>query len=280
MRIGLLATAVLVACGPSGRDNPGTDAPSQPDAPKNPDGPPVDVSRIYAHSGTTLYQMNNLTLAETVIGQMTGLGTQSLTDLAVDKDDNMVGITLDKLVSVDKSTGATTLIKDLSQSARNFTSLSFIPQTLNDPNSPEILVAVNSFGEVFQIDRATGNGTQLGDYGLLNGMQIGSSGDLFAVHGAGIFATVDVGGGGNDFLARIDPSNGWQATVIGPGTGFDRIFGLGFWGGIIYGFVDEGATGGGKMIQIDQNTGVGLELSHSTVRWFGAGVATDAPIVQ
>ena len=111
-------------------------------------------------------------------------------------------------------------------------------------------------------------------------MQIGSSGDLFAVHGAGIFATVDVGGGGNDFLARIDPNNGWQATVIGTGTGFDRIFGLGFWGGIIYGFVDEGTGGGGKMIQIDQNTGVGLELSHSTVRWFGAGVATDAPIVQ
>ncbi len=264
------------ACGPSDRDRPGTDAPVAPAD----ETPQPDTSRVYAHSGQTLYLMNSVTLATTTIGQMNGLGTQSLTDLAIDKDDHIVGITLDKLYSIDATTGAATLLKDLSQSGKNLTSLSFVPQDLDDPSSPDILVAANSFGEVFQIDPSTGTATSIGNYGVSGQGQVKSSGDLFGVRGLGIYATVDVGDTpGNDFLARIDPTT-WTATLIGGGTGFDKIFGLGFWGDKIYGFVDLGAGAGGQMIQIDQNTGVGTLLSSSSVRWFGAGVATDAPVLQ
>ncbi|MCW5803241.1 MAG: hypothetical protein KIT31_12730 [Deltaproteobacteria bacterium] len=282
MRTRLLATVVLVACGPSNRDNPATDAPSQPDAPPViPDGPAVDNSRVYAHSGRTLYRMNNLTLKEAEIGPITGLqGNQSLTDLAIDKDDRMVGITLNRLYSIDANTGAATLIKNLD--ASNLTSLSYVPRTLGDPNSEEILVSVNSFGDVLEIDPMTGTTKVIGNYGMHQGKQVRSSGDLFAVHGLGVYASVEVGDvPGNDFLAKVDPANGWKATpVSNVDTGYDRIFGLGFWSGIIYGFVDQGAGGGGTMIQIDINTGVAIELSTSSVRWFGAGVATNAPIVQ
>jgi hypothetical protein len=282
MRTRLLATVVVVAaCGPSDRDNPGTDAPSQPDA-STIDAAPSEVSRIYAHSGNTLYQMDSLTLKETVIGPITGLGNQSLTDLAIDKNDVIVGITLNKLYSINPSTGAATLIRDLD--ANNLTSLSYIPTVLGDPNSAEILVSVNSFGDVLQIDPATGNTTVIGNYGLHGGQQVRSSGDLFAVHGFGIFASVEVGDTpSNDFLARVDPANGWKATPVKDGvdTGFDRIFGMGFWGGIVYGFVDLNTGNGGKMVQIDATTGVGIELAmYPAVRWFGAGVATDAPIVK
>jgi hypothetical protein len=275
----LLAVAVLTACGPTDRDSPAADAPSQPD----PDSPPaVDPSRVYAHSGQTLYLMNSATLATTTVGQFTGLGTQSLTDLAVDKNDRMLGITLDKLYEIDPTTAAATLIKDLSQNADNVTSLSFVPEDLDDPSSPDILVTANSFGEVFRIDPSTGNATLIGNYGTVAQGQVRSSGDLFGVRGVGIFATVDIGDGQsdtNDYLARIDPVT-WAATPIGAGTGFDKIFGVGYWGGKIYGFVDLGASNGGQMIQIDQNTGAGTLLSSSSVRWFGAGVATDAPVLQ
>jgi len=244
------------------------------------DGPMLDTSRVYAHSGQTLYLMNSLTLATTMVGSMTGLGTQSLTDLAIDKNDKMVGITLDKLYQLDPTTGAATLVKDLSQSGNGFTSLSFVPENLDDPGSADILVTANDQGAVFEIDPVTGDTTQIGDYGTVALGKVRSSGDLFGVRGVGIFATVDIGmTAGNDYLAKIDPVT-WTATPIGTGTGFDKIFGLGYWGGKIYGFVDLGAGGGGQMIQIDASTGEGTLLSSSSVRWFGAGVATDAPTLE
>src|SRR5262249_1266993 len=150
------------------------------------------------------------------IGTMGGLGTQSLTDIAIDKADNMVGITLSKLYSIDATSGTATLIKDLSTNAQNFTSLSFVPSDLNDPASADILVSANSFGEVYQIDATTGTATMLGDFGMQGTKQIGSSGDLIGVRGFGIYATVNVGTdpAAQDYLARIDPQT-WAATVIG-----------------------------------------------------------------
>ena len=272
MRV-LLAVVVLTACGPTDRDDAAADAPSQPDVP---DQPPLSSSRVYAHSGQTLYLMNATTLSTTTIGTMTGLGTQSMTDIAIDKNDRMLGVTLDKLYEIDSTTGTATLIKQLSGTG-NATSLSFVPDPA-DPANSDILVTVDSFGEVFRIDPVTGDTTSIGDYGTVALGKVRSSGDLFGVRGLGIFATVDIGDGmspSNDYLARIDPVT-WAATPIGTGTGFDKIFGVGFWDGKIYGFVDLGT--GGKMIQIDITTGVGTELSSSSVRWFGAGVATDAPI--
>jgi len=34
------------------------------------------------------------------------------------------------------------------------------------------------------------------------------------------------------------------------------------------------------MITIDPNTGAGTEVLDGAIRWYGAGVATNAPIVQ
>ena len=128
--------------------------------------------------------------------------------------------------------------------------------------------------------RRSAAATLRGEYGLHNNQQVGSSGDLIAVRGFGIYATVNVGTSpsAQDFLARIDPAT-WEATVIGGGTGFNDIFGLGFWEGKIYGFV-AGNQNQGKMITIDPATGAGTEVLAGAIRWYGAGVATDAPILQ
>jgi hypothetical protein len=193
----------------------------------------------------------------------------------------MVGITLDKLYTIDAATGDVTLIKDLSQSASNFTSLSYIPSDLNDPASDDILVSANSFGDVFQIDPSAGTATKIGSYGMAANGQIGSSGDLIGVRGLGIYATVDVGtaADSNDYLAKIDPTT-WKATPIGIGTGYNNIFGLGFWAGKIYGFVDDKTSHTGKIIEIDPNTGAGTEILSGAQEWYGAGVTTDAPIIE
>src|SRR5262245_47216109 len=254
-RLALGTLALLGACGPGGRD--GND---KPDASVGIDGTVPPASRVYAHSGNKLYQIDTTTLSPVEIGTMNGLGTQSLTDLAIDKDDNFTGITLDKLYTIDATTGAATLIRDLSMNAHGFTSLSFVPTNLSDPNSADILVAANSTGDVFEIDPGTGNATMLGSYGMVGADRIGSSGDLVGVRGLGIYATVNIGTDpmAQDYLARIDPAT-WTATPIGTGTGFNDIFGLGFWEGTFYGFVSSGTTAG-KMITIDPETGAGIDV--------------------
>lgn len=281
MRNLVLGASVLLvgACGPSERP----DGSGQPDAGQQQQGDggqQFPTSRVYAHSGSKLYQVNTQNFAAVEIGTMSGLGTQSLTDIAIDKGDKMVGITLDKLYELDPATGSATLINDLSAGAQNFTSLSYVPMDLNNAASPDILVSANSFGEIYQIDSFAGTATLLGDMGEYQTKQIGSSGDLIGVRGFGIYATVNVGTDttAQDYLARIDPQT-WSATIVGSGTGFNDIFGLAYWEGKIFGFVSMG-SGAGKIITIDPSTGVGSEVLPGAVRWYGAGVATDAPILQ
>ncbi len=276
------ATLLLAACGPEGRDNPAVDGGgSGVDGSVQPDGPPSDVSRVYAHSGRSLYRMNALTLAATSLGVMTGLPTDSdLLDLAVDQNDRIVGITREGLYELDSTTGAATLIKTLAVDAQGFTSLSFVPAT--NAADPDILVAARSDGAVYQLDELTGDASLLGNYGMIGSNVIGSSGDLFGVRGLGIFATVNIGTtqGSLDYLATINPTT-WAATPLPQATGYNNIFGVGYWNGKIYGFVDDGfAASTGQVIQIDQVNGVATQLSSSAIRWFGAGVATDTPILQ
>jgi hypothetical protein len=281
-RLGLVV--LLSACGSSPSHAPdaaGADA--VVDAP----GPVVDArpdSLVYAHSGTHLYRIDTRTNQPVDIGAFTNIGTQTITDIAVDKDGKMVGITLNKLYSIDVSTAAATLIKDLGVSAQNFTSLSYVPTDFNDPNSVEILVAASTKGAVYQIDPTTGNATLLGNYGKdSQNRQIGSSGDIVAVRGLGILATVNLGTTltDPDYLATVDPTT-WTATPLPQTTTYDRIFGLAFWGGTVYGFVDDAAmpAGKGSVISIDPKTGASTLLQSDVIGWYGAGVTTNAPIVN
>jgi hypothetical protein len=135
-------------------------------------------------------------------------------------------------------------------------------------------VTANDEGAVYQIDPTMGTATMIGSYGSDAQGKIVSSGDLVGVRNLGIYATVDVGEQTNDYLAKIDPAT-WQATPIGSGTGFDEIFGLGYWAGTVYGF-----TAKGDMITIDTSTGVGTKVNAGSQAWYGAGVTTDAPVIQ
>lgn len=283
----LLAITLVAACGPEDRQGQ-PDAPvSQPDASPDgdllPDVPIDETSRVFAHTGSILFQVDDTDFTADEVGTITGLPvggggqTVQLLDLALDGNDRMLGVTAEEIYEIDSATGAATLVRALPMEARGATSLSFIPQ---GGGAADILVTANGAGNVYRID-ATGNATLLGNYGTISGKQIRSSGDLFGVRDFGIFATVDVQDDptGLDYLARIDPTT-WQATLIGEGTGFDKIFGLGFWAGKIYGFVDDGPeAGSGKLVEIDPVTGDAISRKTGNLRWFGAAVATDAPVI-
>lgn len=281
-RLALLTlVASLAACSNgthSGPDAAGADAPIVADAGPDAPGP---LSRVYAHSGKELYRLDTRTNATVDIGPFgAALGTSTMTDIAVDKNDKMLGVSLNKIWTVDVATGTATLLAPFAQGTPNMTSLSFVPTDLNDPNSAEILVAAGTNGDVLQINPTTGSTTVLGNYGMTNGKQIVSSGDIVAVRGAGIYATVNIGTPltNNDNLAKIDPIS-WNATILGTGDlGNDKFFGLGYWGGSLYGFVDLG-TNSGSIVSINPTTAAVTPVSTGTIEWFGAGVTTDAPII-
>ena len=109
-RLVLGALAVLGACGPAGRGEETVDAAGSGSGSGSADGAisqPSD-SRVFAHSGNRLYRIDTTSLVPVDLGAMNGLGTQSLTDLAIDKNDRMFGVTLDKLYTINAQTGAAT----------------------------------------------------------------------------------------------------------------------------------------------------------------------------
>jgi len=280
----LCAALALAACGPSDRDGATPDGSVPLDSVVVEDvSQPTSNARVYAHSGSMLYVMNPITLAAMPVGPITGLDPmRSLLDLAIDREGGAIGVSREKVYRVDTMTGALTFLGELPENAHNTNSLSYAPTNPADPNSPEILITANESGDVFKIDLSGVQPTpiHMGNFGTHNGQQIRSSGDLVGIHGLGIFATVDVGDDRDapDYLAQIDPVT-WKATVKAQSTGFNKIFGLGYWDGRFYGFADNGfEAGSGTMIQIDPDTGAGIELSTADIRWFGAAVTTVVPI--
>ncbi len=270
---------VFAACGASASgddddDGPATDA--RIDAISS-DANDLDFSKVYAHSGTVLYRLDTTTLLPVMIGPFANTGTQGILDIAVDRNDRMLGITRDRVFEINTSTGAATLLTAITGMA-DLTSLSFVPTDLANPNSAERLIAATDQGTVIEINQTSGVAAQIGAYGSAAGGLISSSGDIVAVSGFGILATVNIGADDTapDYLASINPTT-WAATPLGTGTTYDKIFGIGFWKGKVYGFVDT--ISGGAIIELNPNTGAATPVNTGAIRWFGAGVTTDAPII-
>lgn len=228
--------------------------------------PPVNAA-VYAHSSSTLYRVDPDTL---VVAQVAPFqwpsGIDTMTDIAIDKDGNMIGISFDSVYAIDKDTAECTFLATLSE---DFNGLSYIPVDTPDPSDEEILIAAASSGTVYQVDPSTGATTPIGAYG--NGW--GSSGDIVSVRGH-TYATVVEDLTATDKLASIDPSNGYQATIIGD-TGFQDIWGVGYWGDKVYGFAETTS-----FVLIDVDTGIATEVETSDVHWWGAGVTTSAPVIE
>jgi hypothetical protein len=225
---------------------------------------------VYAHSPTELFQVNPRTFEVRSIGLFTFPSDgrmHQMTDIAITADNQIWGVTFDALYRIDASNAACTYVTNLA-SGLLFNGLSFLPGT---SGGPERLVATTLEGEVYEIDRSSGAAMHLGSYGG----GYGSSGDLVFVYGAGTFATVVDGNlfSPTEYLARIDETTG-AATIIGP-TGSTHTWGIGYWGGTLYGFTD-----GGQFVTIDTMTGRATTVSSSAVEWWGAGVSTRAPITH
>jgi hypothetical protein len=263
-----IACACLFACSPPKRG-------AEPDAPGGGPGPeagnPGDGSTtyVYAHTSSTLYKVDPDTLAISMIGNFgwpNGASDQ-MTDLAIDKNGVMIGVSFGSVYKVDPTTAQTTLLS--SGLAGTFNGLSFVPASMLGMTGDDVLVGTrNDDGVVSRIDPMTGAVSQVGDMGSA----FQSSGDLVAVDGFGTVQTTL--GAPWDVLVRLAP-NSFAATKIGNDTGFGQIWGLGFWKNKIFGF-----TRTGNFITIDPSTGVGTLVQSGGPEWWGAAVTTSAPVLQ
>lgn len=273
----LLGLAILVAaCGPSPHGGTGTpDAAGSggnPDAP--PGGPGPDAATgdtaVYAHTADTLFRVDPDSFAVTQVGAFqwpASVGSDQMTDLAIDKNGRMIGVSYGSVYEVDPLTAKTTLLSSTLQGM--FNGLTFVPADQLGRTGDDVLIGDrNTDGKIFEIDPHTGAATQVGDMG--HGYV--SSGDLVSIKGFGTVATTG-DGLGNDTLVRLAPIT-FDATPIGSDTGQSKIWGVGFWKGKVYGFTD-----GGAFVLIDTTSGAASPVSSAPDAWWGAAVTTVAPIV-
>jgi hypothetical protein len=277
--VSVLVGIGLVACGPNDRDEMGGDDTGDPgggtgsgSGSGSGSGGDGTVVYVYAHTSSTLYRVDPDTLAVQMVAPFNwgSVGSDSMTDIAIDKAGVMIGISYSRVYKVDPATAQTTLLSNALNGT--FNGLSFVPASMLGQTGDDVLVGTNnSDGKVMRIDPMTGAATQVGDMG---GFQ--SSGDMVAVDGFGTVQTVTTGAfSGADKLARLAP-NTFAASAIGSGTGYSQIWGVAFWKGKVYGF-----TNGGQFVVIDPTTGNAMMITQTPgIAWWGAGVTTLAPVLQ
>ena len=267
MARGAALLAVLSACGPADREVP--DA-SVPDVASTPDAA-IDVlglTYVYAHTPWTLYRVDPDTLMVTKIGDFVFPGERDYpSDIAIDKNGIMVGVSDHAVYLIDSATARATLLSD--ELTGDFTGLSFVPAALVGETGGDVLVGTRAAdGLVFRIDVTTGRATSIGDMGDFQ-----SSGDLVSVahHGTWQSALGLVQGAGDRLVQLGSP--GFMGTAVGP-TGFRQVLGLAYWKNRLFGF-----TFAGEIVVIDQTTGMGVVVQSGGPQWSGAAVTTSAPVL-
>lgn len=237
-------------------------------------GPDLSSVLIFAHSRNTLYSFSPFTNTVEEIGTFTLPGGESapeMTDLAVNADNEIYTVSNDELFRVDPITAESTRIGALTLGSDQVFALTFLVPGELGPG--ETLVGATNEGVVYRIDPMNAACTRVGQYP--DGWQ--SSGDLVSVQGLGTFATIRGNEATSDLLAFVRFTDaGIVLSRRGDGTGYMRLFGLGYWGSKLYGF-----SGGGELIEIDRDTGTGTiaTADTGTSQFWGAGVTTRVPVI-
>jgi len=246
------------------------------------------VGEVYAHSDLTLYRFDPVGGAFVTVGDFSCLqvseGVAEMLDIAVDRAGNMVGtaamsehtVITGRLVSIDKTTAACTVLKTGSYP----NSLAFVPVGTVLPDREALVGYVND--AYVRIDPDTGTVIGIGNLnapGAANPWM--SSGDIVSIVGGGTYVTIIPKGSvtadpAGDRIAEVDPATGAITRLIGA-TGATGLYGLGYWGGIAYGF-----SSSGLLVKIDLSTGAGTPIPITgapSAGFYGAGTTTIAPII-
>jgi hypothetical protein len=229
------------------------------------------VINLYAHSSSTLYSVDPATYAITTIGDFqdtNGNAITAMTDIALDQNNNMYGVTFTDLYQINYS-GNPVVCTQLGGLSTSYNGLTFVPSSLmGTPN--DVLVGNALDGGWWQINLAPVSETLIGYYGGGPGV-IGSAGDSVGITGDRVYATA-TGLGASDHLITVDPKTGAMSADLGS-TGQTGLWGLGYWSGKAYAF-----SSAGEIFTIDLTTGVVTQVSTGDPSWWGAAVTTNVNV--
>ncbi len=282
-------------------------------------GPASGTPVIYVSSDTELWEMNPTTKSVARIGAFDfgSAAKENITDVAVNGDgavwvNSSTKVYLATLPA--GGTGAVALTLKLTlPTTSKFYALGFAPAGVLETG--EGLVAGDSLGDLYYIPASSPTPTlqKLGSFGpckagdppqCASGDHWELSGDVvfYSVNGlpkglASLRACTKPTSSGtttcdntNDVLAEIDmtalaaksPTSVLRKQILGQGSANGRVYGLGAWGDVVYGFtladtksaspaalVSIGASGAGTVLQTFPTV---------TGGWSGAGVSTKATI--
>lgn len=253
------------ACDP---DDDGDGVPDLADeSPLDPSWPGLAIGgAIYAHTSSSLYQYDPQQSVVSTVGVFSfPNGGQSMTDIAIDYEGHIFGVSFGNLYRCSAVTAECIHLGGLPSS---FNGMTILPVGTLDPGQ-ESMIGIGNSGSWNEIT-VLGNQatiTQLGSYGA----GYTSAGDAYSIEGIGTFAAVNKVGSSSTYLVKVDPVVGTVMEEIGPMTGYTQIYGLASDGETAFAFDASGAI---LALDVDTgNTTVALPAGQGK-SWWGAGVTT------
>lgn len=224
---------------------------------------------LYAHTADTLYKLDKAGFVQ--IGNfLYNKNAGQMTDIAIDKDGKLFGVTFYDLFECDPKTAACNWLASLPS---QFNGLTFVPVGTVKAMDEALIGIENSGGwNLIEVNGASATIKKLGSYGAYQ-----SSGDAFSLEKVGTYATVKAGMfGGNDKLAEVDPKTGKVTKIVGD-TGVSDLWGFAWFNQVFYGFASNGGV-----YSVDVTNGKATKATGFTVpngvSWWGAGVSTRAAL--
>jgi hypothetical protein len=235
-------------------DDPPVEDPAEPDPvvdtdePDEPDEPVADAP-LYANTKGELFTVDPATGWTSPVGRFRLLGepVTGMVDIAVDGEGRLFGATFDTLWRIDPTNADVSPLCEVP--------FAFYALTATDTGElvgaakDELLIVDPDTCATRHLSRAAGYDT---------------SGDIVGLPDGFLYWTVLGGRDKPDQLVRVDPRTG-ATKMIGP-VGFDRLFGLAYADGKLFGFSSTG-----NIVRIDPANGRSALLGHtSDLSWWGA----------
>jgi hypothetical protein len=271
MKITIILTLALVACGPSRGGGGGADAPGtmgSGSGSNNGSGNGNGSYLVYAHSDTVLYSIDLGSKSLVTIGKFNAPNSDVITDLAVAPNGTIYTISNTALYTASATDGHVTKVGSLAACGQQGVALT----TTSDGR----LWIGDYMGAICQIDISGATPVLKAPVTMQGGYAL--SGDMVGIGNGTVFGSAyklsDSQTQNDNILVTVDVTTG-AVTQLGA-TGYPKLFGVSFAQNQVFGFTHDGS---GRVVTIDTTSGQGTMFgtfmdpsTNKGISFAGAGV--------